>query len=132
MADLSSFYQTYSNSGSGVAASALPYNNYRHAVATSDAGRTLIVSVTKTDMTNAELSTIINYMTLSHGVNGDGDSAFTVAGVGTADGSPFVSGTTDVVYLRLQGTGDYTVDGSDAHGVTGAVTALVAVFAPAK
>ena len=132
MADLSSFYQTYSNSGAGVAASTLPNNNYRHVIANSDAGRTLIVSVSKTNMTDAELQTIINYMTLSHGVDGDGDSAFTVAGVGTADGSAFVSGATDVVYLRLQGTGDYTVDSSDAHSVTGAATALVAVFAPAK
>jgi hypothetical protein len=70
-------------------------------------------------------------MTLSQGSAGVGDSAFTVAGVGTADGSAFVSGTTDVVFLRLQGTGTYTVDASDAHGVTGAATALVAVFAPA-
>jgi hypothetical protein len=99
--------------------------------ATSDAGRTLIVSITKTDMTHAELTTIIDYMTTSHGVNGSGDSAFTVAGFGTATGAPFVSGTTDVVYLRLQGTGDYTVDASDAHGVVGAATALVCVFAPA-
>jgi hypothetical protein len=99
--------------------------------ATSDAGRTLIVSISKTDMTHAELTTIIDYMTLSQGANGVGDSAFTVAGIGTATGAAFVSGTTDVVYLRLQGTGTYTVDASDAHGVTGAATALVAVFAPA-
>jgi hypothetical protein len=99
--------------------------------ATSDAGRTLIVSISKTNITHDELTTIIDYMTTSHGVNGSGDSAFTVAGVGTATGAAFVSGTTDVVYLRLQGTGDYTVDASDAHGVVGAATALVCVFAPA-
>ena len=99
--------------------------------ATSDAGRTLIVSISKTDMTHDELTTIIDYMTTSHGANGSGDSAFTVAGIGTATGAAFVSGSTDVVFLRLQGTGDYTVDASDAHGVTGAATALVAVFAPA-
>ena len=55
-----------------------------------------------------------------------------VAAVGTADGSAFVSGTTDVVYLRAQGTGTYTADGSDAHGVTGAVTTIEAIFTPAK
>ena len=71
-------------------------------------------------------------MTLSHGSNGTGDSAFTVAGLGTADGSAFVSGTTDAVFLKLQGTGEYTVDASDAHGVTGAATEIVAVFKPAK
>lgn len=90
--------------------------------------RTLIVSISKTNITDTELNTIINYMTTSHGSAGTGDSAFVVAGLGTADGSAFVSGTTDVVYVALQGTGDYTVDSSDAHGVTGAATALVAVF----
>lgn len=132
MADLSSFFQTYNNSGVGVAASVVPFNNYRFGVSTSDSGRTVIVSITKTAMTDADLRAIINYMTLAHGSNGVGDSAFTVAGVGTADGTPFVSGTTGVVFLRLQGTGDYTVDTSDAHGVVGAATAIVAIFAPAK
>lgn len=110
--------------------STLGANALKHSIATSDAGRTLIVSVTKSNITNTELNTIINYMTTSHGSGtpSTGDSAFTVAGVGTADGSAFVSGTTDVVFLRLQGTGDYTVDASDAHGVTGAATAIVAVF----
>lgn len=90
--------------------------------------RTIIVSISKTNITNDELNTIVNYMTTSHGSAGTGDSAFVVAGLGTADGSAFVSGTTDVVYLALQGTGEYTVDSSDAHGVTGAATALVCVF----
>ena len=89
-------------------------NYLKNGISTSDAGRTLIISISKTDMTDAELNTIINYMTLSHGASGEGDSAFTVAGVGTADGSPFVAGETDVVYLRLQGTGEYTVDSSNA------------------
>jgi len=101
------------------------------AISQSDVGREVVLSITKTNITNAELQTIINYLTTSHGSAGSGDSAFTVAAVGTADGSAFVSGTTDVVYLRLQGTGDYTVDASDAHGVTGAATAIVAVFKPA-
>lgn len=107
-------------------------NYLKNGISTSDAGRTLIISISKTNITDAELNTIINYMTTSHGSAGDGDSAFTVAGIGTATGAAFVAGTTDVVYLRLQGTGDYTVDASDAHGVTGAATALVCVFAPAK
>lgn len=107
-------------------------NYLKNGIGTSDAGRTLIISVSKTNMTDDELNTIINYMTLSQGSAGTGDSAFTIAGVGTATGAPFVAGTTDVVYLRLQGTGEYTVDASNAHGVTGAATALVCVFAPAK
>ena len=92
--------------------------------------RTIIVSISKTDITDAELNTIINYMTSSQGSGtpSTGDSAFVVAGLGTATGAAFVAGTTDVVYVALQGTGTYTVDASDAHGVTGAATALVCVF----
>lgn len=90
--------------------------------------RTIIVKIAKTDLTNDELNTIVNYMTTSHGSAGTGDSAFVVAGLSGAAGAAFVSGTTDVVYLALQGTGDYTVDSSDAHGVTGAVTTIEAIF----
>lgn len=106
-------------------------NAKKFVISQSDAGREIVVKVAKNNMTDAELYTIMNYLTTSHGDNGSGDSAFTVAAVGTADGSPFVSGTTDVVFLRLQGTGEYTVDGSDAHGVTGAATTIEAVFKPA-
>lgn len=106
------------------------YNKF--GISTSDAGTTVILQIAKTNITHAELATIINYVTQTHGSNGTGDSAFTVAGVATADGSAFVSGTTDVVFLKLQGTGEYTVDASDAHGVTGAATSIVAVFKPAK
>ncbi|MEN6291408.1 MAG: hypothetical protein ABFD07_05250 [Methanobacterium sp.] len=106
-------------------------NAKKFVISQSDAGREIVVKVAKTNMTHDELYTIWSYLTTSHGVDGAGDSAFTVAAVGTADGSPFVSGTTDVVFFRLQGTGEYTVDGSDAHGVTGAVTTIEAVFKPA-
>lgn len=107
-------------------------NYLKNVISQSDAGREIIVKVAKTNMTNDEVNTIVNYFTTSHGSGGSGDSAFTVAALGTADGSAFVSGTTDAIFFRLQGTGDYTVDGSDAHGVTGAVTTIEAVFTPAK
>ena len=95
-------------------------------------GRTLIVSVAKTGgITDANLNTIINYMTSAHGVSGSGDSAFTVAGLGTADGSAFTAGSTETVYVALQGTGDLTVADADC-GISGYSVALVAVFAPAK
>jgi len=106
-------------------------NNYlKHAISTSDAGRTLIVSLEATNITNAQLSAWINYLTTSHGSAGTGDDAFTVAGVGTADGSAFVSGTTDKVILKLQGTGSFT-DGT-VEALTGTPTAtILAVFTPA-
>jgi hypothetical protein len=104
-------------------------SNYLKNVRANGLGpRTIIVKIAKTDLTDTELNTIVNYMTTSHGSNGTGDSAFVVAGFGTATGAAFVSGTTDAVFLALQGTGDYTVDDSNAHGVSGAVTTIEAVF----
>jgi hypothetical protein len=117
----------------GSATTTLGANNYKNVISQSDAGTTLIVSVAKSGgITDANLNSIINnYMTVAHGVAGTGDSAFTVAGIGTADGTPFVAGSTETVYLRLQGTGDLTVADADLS-ISGYAVALVAVFKPAK
>jgi len=94
--------------------------------------KTIIVKVAKTDMTHAEVNTIIKAISQAGGdgtgTDRNGEDAFTVAALGTANGAAFVSGTTDAIFLALQGTGTYTADGSDAHGVTGAVTTIEAVF----
>ena len=83
-------------------------------------GQTNIVNIANTDIKEAELKTILD------DIQFDGH---TVAGVATADGSAFVSGTTDVVILAVQSAGGaYTAEGSNAHGVTGAVTSVLAVF----
>ena len=83
-------------------------------------------------MTHAEVKTIIDAITQAGGdgtgTDTGGPDAFTVAAVGTAAGTAFVSGTTDAIFLALQGTGTYTPDASDAHGVTGAVTTIESVF----
>jgi hypothetical protein len=117
-------------------------NYLKHSSATSDAGRTLIVSVARTNenggLTNAVLSSVIGYITTSHGVSGSGDSAFTIAGLGTADGAAFVNTAAaiaadtaqETVYLRVQGTGDLTVGTADM-GIANVTVAIVAVFAPA-
>ena len=82
--------------------------------------KTDIVNIAKTNITTAELKKILEDMQV------DG---FAVAGVGTADGTAFVSGTTDAVMVALQGAGaDYTAEGSNAHGVTGAVTTVLTIF----
>jgi hypothetical protein len=132
MADLrdgSGVYQTYNNSGSGV--SELGDNYLKHVINQADVGRELIVKIAKTNMTNAMLTAYIAYITTSHGSAGSGDSAFTVAAVGTADGTAFESGVTDVVYLRVQGTGDLTV--ASINALTGSPTATIeAIFTPAK
>lgn len=131
MADLSAVYQTYNNAGSGIAASYLPANNYKNVINQADVGRELIVKIAKTNITDTELNAWIAYITTSHGSAGSGDSAFTVAAVGTATGVAFVSGTTDVVYLRVQGTGDLTV--ATINALTGSPTATIeAIFTPAK
>ena len=82
--------------------------------------KTDLVKIAKTNITEAELKSIQKIMQL------DG---FAVAGVGTADGSAFVGGTTDVVFVALQGSGaDYSAEGANAHGVSGAVTTVEAIF----
>jgi len=105
-------------------------NYQKFSNSTSDAGRTLIVSASKTNMTHADLLAVQAQLTLAGGdgtgTDQDGPDAFTIAGVGTADGSAFVSGVTDVTYLRIQGTG--TPNTTTVSGVT---LAVVAVFAPA-
>ena len=131
MADLSAVYQTYSNAGAGIAASYLPANNYKNVINQADVGRELIVKIAKTNMTDAEVNAYVAYITTSHGVNGAGDSAFVVAAVGTANGAAFVSGATDVVFLRVQGTGDLTVASVEALTGTPTVT-IEAIFTPAK
>jgi hypothetical protein len=99
-------------------------------ISQADVGRELIVSASKTDMSNAELKAVRAQLTLAGGdrlgTDVNGPDAFTVAAFGTADGTAFVSGTTDVVFFRLQGTGT-----PNTTTVGGVALAVVAVFAPA-
>jgi hypothetical protein len=106
-------------------------NYLKNAIAAGMNGRTLIVKFSKTNMTDTEVNAWVNYLTTSHGSSGSGDSAFVVAGLGTADGSAFVSGVTDVLFLALQGTGDFT--DATVEALTGTPTVdIIAVFTPAK
>ena len=133
MADLSSFAQTVSNSGGTVAV--LTTNFGKHVISQSDAGRELIVKVALSNMTDANVTTIRNAITQAGGSGGslpaDTGDAFTIAAIGTADGSAFASGVTDVIFMRVQGTGTFsTVDA--AAGIGGATVTVEAVFQPAK
>ena len=137
MANLISVAQTVSNAGATVAA--LGDNFLKHVISQSDAGRELIVKISAdAGILNSELSAAINEITRSQGTGGAGDSAFTVAALGTAAGAAFVAGTTQVVFLRCQGTGDLTLtdikaaaEAADANGTTFTVT-TEAIFAPAN
>jgi hypothetical protein len=129
MADLYTRVETVNNAGTTVATYGA--NALKHAISTSDAGRTLILKLAGTNLTDANLLAVIGYITTSQGSAGAGDSAFTVAGVGTADGTAFVSGTTDTVYLKVQGTGDLTVGTAD-QSIVGLTITVEAIFTPAK
>ena len=86
--------------------------------------KTTIVKLALSNMTSANLHTIFSGMTTGK----EDDTAHVLAGSGTADGSAFVSGTTDVLFIALQGDGTYTAEGTNAHGVTGAVTTVECVI----
>jgi len=132
MADLSSFYQTYSNAGSGVA---YLDDNKQAGNSNGIAGRTVIVKVAKTDITEAELDTMRIALQAGGTYSGVTNDAFSIAAV-TSDGgdtpgtgnTDFVSGESDVVFFALQGTGNITADASNALGVTGAALTVEAVF----
>ena len=137
MADASTQAQTYTNAG---VASAYATSNYlKNRISQSDAGREIVLSLASDGTINdAELNAAISEITRSQGSAGSGDSAFTIAGVGTVDGTAFVSGTTATVFLRCQGTGNLTVADikSAAEGATGGgagtfTATILAIFAPA-
>lgn len=95
--------------------------------------RTVIVKLEKSNMTDAELNFVINYLTTAHGSGGtlpaDTTDAFVVAGVtadgGDAGGTQFVSGQTDAVFVALQGTGTVTKAAIEANDDNKGFTATV-------
>ena len=91
-------------------------------------GRTVIVTLAKTDITDADLKAAITYMTTVDGADGDleanGSDAFTVVAM-----TAFESGVTDSVTLALQGTGTITKAGIEANdGTIGFTATIVADF----
>lgn len=128
MADVYSRVETVSNAGATVAT--FGANQLKHVINQADVGRELIISASNTNMTDAELTAARNQLTLAGGdgtgTDQGGPDAFTIAAVGTADGSAFVSGTTDVVFFRVQGTG---TPNTTTLGDT--TFAVVATFTPA-
>jgi hypothetical protein len=108
----------------------------KHVISQSDAGRELVIKVVKSgsgNLTDANLTSIRNAITQAGGVAGvlpaDTGDAFTVAAIGTADGTAFVSGTTTTVFMRVQGTGTFNT--TDAVAGTGATVTVEAIFTPA-
>jgi hypothetical protein len=132
MADVLSRVETVDNTGATVAT--FGQNFGKHVINQADVGRELIVKIALTNMTDANVTSIRNAITQAGGVAGalpsnTGD-AFTVAAIGTANGAAFQSGVTDVLFMRVQGTG--TFDTTDAAaGIGGCTVTVEAVFTPA-
>ncbi len=112
---------------------AIASNFQKFSISQSDAGRELIVKIALTNMTNANVLAIYNAITNAGGAAGvlpaDTGDAFTVAAIGTATGVAFESGVTDVLFMRVQGTGTFST--VDAAAGTGATVTVEATFAPA-
>ena len=131
-----------STEGSPVYTTTFGANQLKHRINQADVGRELIVKIALTNMTDANVTSIRNAITLAGGVAGvlpatTGD-AFTVAAIGTASGAALLNTAaaiagntaTTTVFMRVQGTG--TFDTTDATaGVSNLTVAVVATFAPA-
>ena len=88
--------------------------------------RTRILSLAKTNMTQAELNSVIT--ALSAGGTAGTDDAVTVAGISVlTESGVFTGGTTDAVQVAVQGTGTLTA-GADYRGVTGVTMSVIANF----
>ena len=126
MADISTVAQTYSNAGAAITASA-PAANKKTVAGQGIAGRTRIINLANSDMTQAELDACILFLTRG-GVAGTND-AHTVVGVSClTESGVFTPGTTDAVQIAIQGTGAFTA-AADFGGVTGTTSSLIAEFA---
>lgn len=109
----------------------------KHRASQSGVGTEKIVKIAKSNMTDADLKEIIANVTVPGGTDGSltgnlsdahtigGICASSNAGVSWGD---FVSGASDIVMMRVQGTGVLNVTG--AAGATTATVTIEAVFAP--
>jgi hypothetical protein len=89
-------------------------------------GRTRILSLAKSNMTQAELNDVIRL--LGAGGTAGTDDPVTVTGVSVlTESGVFTGGTTDAVQVSVQGTGTLTA-GASYRGVTGVTMSVIADF----
>jgi|TARA_B110000967_G_scaffold208723_1_gene261905 hypothetical protein len=127
MADLSNgsgVYQTYDNSGSGVAELG---DNKAAKSGQGIAGRTRVLNLAKSNMTTVELEAAIKYLTAGD-VSGTNDAHTVVAVQPLTESGVFTSGTTDAVQVVIQGTGAATMASNFGTGSTGITATLIAEF----
>ena len=90
-------------------------------------GRTRILNLAKTNMTEAELKAALQY--LSAGDVAGTNDAHTIAGVAPlTESGVFTSGTTDNVQVAIQGTGVATAASNFGTGSTGITMSVLADF----
>ena len=127
MADLTSIRQTTDNAGAAITAAYAPANKKAKS-GNGIAGRTRIINLAKSNMTQAELDAAIAYIQL--GETSGTDDAHTVVGVSClTESGVFTPGTTDDVQIAVQGTGVLTVGSNFGIGSTGVTASLLAEFA---
>jgi hypothetical protein len=127
MADLSNgsgVYQTYDNSGTGVAELG---DNKAAKSGQGIAGRTRVLNLAKSNMTTVELEAAIKYLTAGD-VSGTNDAHTVVAVQPLTESGVFTSGTTDAVQVVIQGTGAATMASNFGTGSTGITATLIAEF----
>jgi hypothetical protein len=115
-------------SGAGVAGSVQLAANFNVAKAGNGiAGKTRILSLAKSNMTQTELNNVIR--ALQTGGTAGTDDAVTVVGISVlTESGVFTGGTTDAVQVAVQGTGVLTA-AADYRGVTGVTMSVIADFA---
>jgi hypothetical protein len=125
MADISTVRQTSDNAGNQIAAANAAANK-KAVNGQGIAGRTRIINLANTNMTQAELDAVLQFLQAG-GVKGTND-AHTVVGVSClTESGVFTPGTTDDVQVAIQGTGAFTA-AADFGGVTGTTSSLIAEF----
>jgi hypothetical protein len=127
MADITAVAQIYDNAGVEIQAARIGANRKVKA-GQGIAGRTRIINLAKTNMTQDELDAAILY--LQTGETSGTDDAHTVVGVSClTESGVFTTGVTDAVQVAIQGTGVCTVGANFGVGSTGVTASLLADFA---
>ena len=126
MADISTVAQTYSNAGGAITESQLAFNK-KVKNGQGIAGRTRIINLANTNMTQAELDAAILFLQTG-GTAGTNDAHVVVGVSCLTESGVFTAGTTDDVQVAIQGTGAFTA-AADFGGVTGTTSSLLADFA---
>ena len=125
MADITAVAQIYDNSGNEITAARIAANRKTKS-GQCIAGRTRIINLAKSNMTQAELDAAVLF--LSAGGTAGTNDAHTVLGVQPlTEAGVFTAGTTDAVQVAIQGTGAFTA-AADFGGVTGVTSSLLAEF----